>query len=76
MEKLQSPTQLGKCVKARTTQIKAAVMHAASLDGTMPTFSRMSGIQEWNNVVMLFVNVYGDCYKNVFLNNGFVILTN
>ena len=68
--KLQAPGQLGHKVTARTTQIKASVMQAASLDGTMPTFSRMSGIQEWDNAVMLFVNVYGGEYKNVFLHGG------
>ena len=35
-----------------------------------PTFSRMSGIQEWKNSICLFVNVYGEGYKNVFLENG------
>ena len=35
-----------------------------------PTFSRMSGIQEWKNAVCLFINVYGDGYKNVFLEQG------
>jgi len=72
--KLQSKDQLGRFVKAATTQIKASVMQHASLTGAMPTFSRMSGIQEWSNAVMLFVNVYGDGYKNVFLNGGFVLL--
>lgn len=52
---------------------KRTVMHNASADGMMPRFSRMSGIQEWSNAVMLFVNVFvgsGDCYKNVFLDGG------
>lgn len=49
------------------TQYKRAVMEAA---GNKPTFSRMSGIQEWQNCVYLFVNVYGDGYKNVLLENG------
>ncbi|KAJ8607607.1 hypothetical protein CTAYLR_005761 [Chrysophaeum taylorii] len=43
-------------------------MNAAS--SVPPTFSRMSGIQEWRNAVMLFVNVYGEGYKNVLLNEG------
>ena len=30
----------------------------------------MSGIQEWKNSICLFVNVYGEGYKNVFLENG------
>lgn len=50
------------------TQAKRAVMEAAS--AVPPTFSRMSGIQEWQNCVMLFVNVYGEGYKNVLLNGG------
>ena len=70
IDKLLSKNQLGLHVYAPTTQIKASVMHAASLDGTMPTFSRMSGIQEWENAIMLFVNVYGTSYKNVFLDHG------
>jgi hypothetical protein len=52
---------------------KRTVMQNANSDGTMPRFSRMSGIQEWSNAVMLFVNVFvgsGDCYKNVFLDGG------
>ena len=72
VEKLQAQDQLGKFVTARTTQIKASVMQAAAVGGVMPTFSRMSGIQEWENAVMLFVNVYGGCYKNVFLDGGYV----
>jgi len=30
----------------------------------------MSGIQEWKNAVMLFVNVYGEGYKNSFVAGG------
>ena len=30
----------------------------------------MSGIQAFANCVCLFVNVYGEGYKNAFLNNG------
>ena len=70
--KLQKVSSLGRKVVARTTQIKASVMHFASANGAMPTFSRMSGIQEWDNAVMLFVNVYGGEYKNVFLEDGYV----
>ena len=72
INKLQGQRQLGRLVETNSTQIKASVMQTASLSGQMPKFSRMSGIQEWENAVMLFVNVYGDCYKNVFLNGGFV----
>lgn len=29
-----------------------------------------SNFQEWKNAVALFVNIYGDGYKNVFLKGG------
>ena len=53
-------------------QVKKAVMELASrtTSSITPTFSRMSGIQEWQNCIFVFVNVYGDDYKNVFLNDG------
>mmetsp|Transcript_11894 Transcript_11894/g.16112 ORF Transcript_11894/g.16112 Transcript_11894/m.16112 type:complete len:315 (+) Transcript_11894:150-1094(+) len=51
------------------TQMKRGVMDTISADGP-PSFSRMSGIQEWSNAVCLFINVYGHCYKNVFLQGG------
>ena len=38
-----------------------------------PKFSKMSGIQEWKNCVVLYVNVgdkYGNSYDNVFTNCG------
>lgn len=57
------------CCSQRGGQVKRAAMEAISADGS-PTFSRMSGIQEWSNAVALFVNVYGDGYKNVFLKGG------
>lgn len=44
-------------------------MELASAAGS-PKFSRMSGIQEWKNAIMLFINVYGEGYKNVFLEEG------
>jgi len=33
-------------------------------------FSKYSGIAEWKNATVLFVNIYGDSYKNVFLHKG------
>ena len=60
---------LGKIIPPMGGQVKRAVMEAASAGGP-PTFSRMSGIQEWRNCVMLFVNVYGEGYKNSFVGGG------
>ena len=57
------------CLSHVGGQVKRAVMDLASASGS-PKFSRMSGIQEWKNAVMLFINVYGDGYKNVFLEGG------
>eukprot|EP00038_Savillea_parva_P011481 m.197838 g.197838 ORF g.197838 m.197838 type:complete len:320 (-) comp20244_c0_seq1:87-1046(-) len=60
---------LGKIIPPLGGQVKRAAMEALSGEGP-PTFSRMSGIQEWANAVALFVNIYGDGYKNVFLKGG------
>ena len=60
---------LGRIVPPLGGQVKRAVMEEASATCS-PKFSRMSGIQEWRNAVLLFVNVYGDGYKNVFLDGG------
>ena len=60
---------LGNIIKPLGGQVKRAAMECAALGGA-PVFSRMSGIQQWKNAIMLFVNVYGDSYKNVFLNGG------
>jgi hypothetical protein len=60
---------LGKIIPPLGGQVKRAVMEASCTNGT-PKFSRMSGIQKWRNCIQLFVNVYGNGYKNVFLNGG------
>ena len=60
---------LGEIIAPLGGQVKRAAMEAAS-PRCSPTFSRMSGIQEWRNAVMLFVNVYGEGYKNAFLRDG------
>jgi hypothetical protein len=60
---------LGEIIPPMGGQVKRAAMEAASAEGS-PSFSRMSGIQEWQNAVCLFINVYGDGYKNVFLDKG------
>ena len=62
-------TFLGNIIPPMGGQVKRAVMEEASADGS-PTFSRMSGIQEFKNAVLLFINIYGDGYKNVFLDGG------
>ena len=60
---------LGKIIPPLGGQVKRAVMETSCRSAT-PKFSRMSGIQKWKNCIQLFVNVYGDGYKNVFLNGG------
>ena len=62
-------THLGAIIPPLGGQVKRAAMEAASAEGP-PSFSRMSGIQEWRNAVALFINVYGDGYKNAFLSGG------
>mmetsp|Transcript_18029 Transcript_18029/g.22180 ORF Transcript_18029/g.22180 Transcript_18029/m.22180 type:complete len:293 (-) Transcript_18029:1386-2264(-) len=68
--KLQS--HIGNIISPMGGQVKRAVMELGSQTSCSitPTFSRMSGIQEWKNCIFLFVNVYGDDYKNVFLDGG------
>jgi hypothetical protein len=60
---------LGEIIPPMGGQVKRAAMEAASAEGP-PSFSRMSGIQEWENAICLFINVYGDGYKNAFLDKG------
>lgn len=63
---------LGGPISDGTGAFKAAVVHEIS-PITNPKFSKMSGIQEWRNVVTLFVNVgdkHGDSYDNVFTHCG------
>jgi len=63
---------IGKCISPVDGQVKRAAMEFGSqtTSSVTPTFSRMSGIQEWKNCIFLFVNVYGEDYKNVFLSKG------
>jgi len=52
--------------------MKAAVVRALS-PVSNPKFSKMSGIQEWKNCVVLYVNVgdkHGNSYANVFTRAG------
>ena len=63
---------LGRPISDGTGAFKAAVVHEIS-PITNPKFSKMSGIQEWRNVVTLFVNVgdkHGNSYDNVFTHCG------
>lgn len=62
-------TWLGKIIPPQGGQVKKAAMDEATANGT-PTFSRMSGIQEFKDGVCLFINVFGEGYKNVFLDSG------
>ena len=48
--------QLSQPISDGTGSFKAAVIHEISPIAN-PKFSKMSGIQEWRNVVTLFVNV-------------------
>ena len=63
---------LGRPISDGTGGFKAAVVHEISPIAN-PKFSKMSGIQEWRNVVTLFVNVgdkHGNSYDNVFTHCG------
>ena len=67
-----SRNHLGRPISDGTGGFKAAVVHEISPIAN-PKFSKMSGIQEWRNVVTLFVNVgdkHGDSYGNVFTHCG------
>ena len=52
-------TFLGRHIPKIGGQAKRAVMDAAAGTTSNPRFNRMSGIQEWTNAVMLFVNIDG-----------------
>lgn len=55
-------------------QAKRAVMNEACADRRVqPTFSRMSGIQEWSDAVLLFVNLGPDS-SNDLLDDGTTIV--
>ena len=63
---------LGHRIETNDGGLKAAVVHELS-PIAHPKFSKMSGIQEWKNCVVLYVNVgdkYGNSYDNVFTNCG------
>lgn len=67
-----SRNHLGRPISDGTGGFKAAVVHEISPIAN-PKFSKMSGIQEWRNVVTLFVNVgdkHGNSYDNVFTHCG------
>lgn len=52
-------------------QAKRAVMNLASSSGKKPRFNKMSGIQEFNNAILLFVNIdSSNNYNNVFSDEG------
>ena len=63
---------LGHRVETKDGGLKAAVVRELSPIQN-PKFSKMSGIQEWKNCVVLYVNVgdkYGNSYDNVFTSCG------
>ena len=64
---------LGHRIETNDGGLKAAVVHLI-IAIMHPKFSlKMSGIQEWKNCVVLYVNVgdkYGNSYDNVFTNCG------
>ena len=49
---------------------KAAVMAELSETRALPRFSKYSGVVEWRNCVVLWVNVGGKDYTNLFLEGG------
>jgi len=63
--------QLGKAVPFGRT--KADVMHSFSSSGLSPKFSKYSGIVEWRNAMILWVNVGGKDYTNSFSEGGRVM---
>jgi len=64
--------KLGEQIIPSDGQVKGVVMRTLN-DGINPKFSRMSGIQEWQNCVCLFVNIGGPEYNNVWLGGGAAI---
>jgi len=60
---------LGRFIPPLGGQVKAAVMQLA-VRGVMPKFNKYSGIIEWANAFFLCVNIGGDNYRNVFLDDG------
>lgn len=55
-------------MKAAVIALAARIACAPS--ARCPKFNKMSGIQQWRNAVMLFVNVGGHDYSNVWLDGG------
>lgn len=63
---------LGHKIETTDGALKAAVVRELAPISN-PKFSKMSGIQEWKNCVVLYVNVgdkYGNSYDNVFTQCG------
>jgi hypothetical protein len=64
-----STTWIGKAILTNdgSKNFKAAVMYAASASTTnIPKFSKYSGIQPFNNAILLFINADGCSYENMF----------
>lgn len=62
--------EIGDEIPPLGTLVKAAVMCMLNGGRRTPRFNKMSGIQEWQNCVALFVNIRGCNYENCFLSGG------
>ena len=60
-------SQLGKGVPGPATKFSAIM---AMTQGRNARFSKYAGALEWRNAVVLFVNVGGKDYKNLFASDG------
>jgi len=60
---------LGRFIPPLGGQVKTAVMQLA-VRGVVPKFNKYSGIIEWANAFFLCINIGGDNYRNVFLDDG------
>ena len=62
---------LGKYLPGATTkELAMRIMATGSLKASAPKFSKYSGVTEWKNVVVLWVNIDGDDYKNHGIEGG------
>ena len=62
---------LGKYLPGATTkEFAMRIMAADSLNASAPKFSKYSGVTEWKNAIVLWVNIDGDDYKNHGIEGG------
>lgn len=62
----QVPFELGSPVGRKGKLAAMAACCGTTAPGVCPSFSTLSGIAQWTNAIVLFVNVGGDDYDNVF----------